>query len=415
MTSRNRVSRRSFLLAAAAVPFSAAATERIPGANERIRIGMIGCGQRGMELMDRLTQGPVSHLAEISAVCDVFKPHRDRAATLFSARAFSRWEDLASSRDVDAVVICTPDHWHAPIAVGAMQCGKDVYCELPMALCLKDAKSVRDTAAATGRVLQVGADTAGHGRWEQGRHLVQSSAIGKVVWCQGDYPGCDNASRPAPPGRIDHDTLDWTAFSGRPDTALDPERFVSWNKYWEYSGGPFVARYAEELAGLLTAVGLDLPERVSAAGGVYADDGRETPDCFVMTAEYADGHTIVLASSLGQGRVQYPIIRGTHGTMELHPDGVSVIADMNGLPSQAPRKRDLASEASVDLVADWLDAIRSRRKGLCDEQLAYAITVPVCMALEAYHGRTTLAFDAKAELAVPAQRRALRAGAALYA
>jgi predicted dehydrogenase len=412
------VTRRSFLAATAAaavsVPRAAAAWDRVDGANETIQIGVIGMGRRGVELARELTARTESQRCRIVAVSDIYAPHKDRARALGRVNIYHDWQDLVARDDIDAVVIATPDHWHAPMAITAMEAGKDVYCEAPMTRTLEEATAFRDTAAATNRVVQVGARRTSQGQWYAAREVIAAGNLGHLNWCQSSYRPGEAARRSSAPGPVNAPDLDWQAFQGNtPQRPFDPHRFLAWRAYWDYSGGMATDLLYDKLAPLIMIGGVDLPERVSAAGGVYVRDGREVPDTFVMTCEYTSGLKIVLAASMTQARGLPAVVRGREATLYL--DGRTVVAEAEYAHRDIFEARfGTATRVTIpaprrkEHLDNWLDAIRSRRRCACDAELAYRTMVAVGMGVEAYRRRQTLAFDRNSGRAVPSSTRRLR-------
>ncbi len=403
MNANRSMSRRSFLAwTAAAAPLAASRTARASSANDTVRIGLIGCGARGLELLERAK----AHGGAVTAVCDVFEPRRQRAEALAQARAHTDWRSVLDRKDLDAVIVATPDHWHAAMAVAAMESGKDVYCETPMAHTLEEAKAFRDAALRTRRVVQIGAERASHPQWAAAAELVRSGAVGTLVWSQGGYarPGAAETPAPRENAIATPATLDWQAFLGSsPAREFDPHRFYHWRNYWDYSSGAATEALYDKLAALLIATGERMPERVSAAGGVYTRDGREAPDTFVMSAEYPGGHTIVLASSMANDYGLPAVIRGERATLELRGDSIKIVPELsNGEPAETIR---VAS--GPDHLGQWLDCIRSRESCACDAALGYHATVAMTMAAEACRTARTLRYDAATETVFPETGRVI--------
>lgn len=397
MSTNGRMTRRGFLAVAAAAAGTAGALRPArAGANDAVRVGCIGAGARGTALLAELRERPD---VRIAAVCDVFAPRRERAEALSGAKASRDWTELIARNDIDAVVVATPDHWHAPMAIAAMEAGKDVYCERPMALDAAQARAFRDTALRTGRVAQIGVQEASEGQWHTAREVVASGRLGAIRWSQGSYATI--APEPSAHEAVAPGSIDWEAFLGpAPARPFEPDRFFGWRKYWDYSGGIATDLHYHKLVPLLLALGADFPERVSAAGGVYLRDGREVPDCFVMTAEYAAGHTVVLASSVAARQPQPAVIRGEGAT--LYAEGGRVRLVPEGRESD---ETVLPAKALPDHVSDWIDCIRTRRTPACGVELAYRAMAAVATGVQAYREGRTLAWDRRTQVAVAAAAR----------
>ena len=148
------VTRRTFS-AASALALTAAAASRVLGANEKTRLGFIGVGNRGSQLLDAFTQ---LNDIQVAAVCDIYKPYLDRADQRFAGKAatFTDFRKLIDSKEIDAVVVATPDHWHAIQTVTACRAGKDVYCEKPLSITVREGRRMVEVARETKRIVQVG-------------------------------------------------------------------------------------------------------------------------------------------------------------------------------------------------------------------------------------------------------------------
>jgi predicted dehydrogenase len=377
---RALISRRRFLGFAAAAGFAPAFVSRNAAAAVRLRLGLIGFGRQGRELF---AQANATGDVEVAAVADVFEPHRALAQSS-KADVYAHWQEMISRKDLDGIMIAAPDHWHAPMAIAAMEAGKDVYCEPPMALRKEDARAVFDCARRMDRRLQVGVPELAEDQWRQAAGLIREGRIGRVVWAQGGYGNSDQNSA-APLGPVNADTLDWHAFHGGVDGGFDAQRFVAWRNYWDYSGGAATETLYGKLAALMVAVGAELPATVSAAGGVYAGDGREAPDSFVMHADYNRGHTIVLASSMARKKDIPAIIRGEEGSIEFLGDRIRITPE-----STSGEPTDIAVPARPSLLAEWTGCIRTRRTCSCNEDIGHKTTVAIAMALDAYRLEKTM-------------------------
>ncbi len=391
MPGKTRISRRQLLgMSAGAV---ATVVARNAHACDTLEIGVIGCGRQGMVLLEDLVDRPS---VRVSAVCDVFAPHRQRAQALSHAQAYHCWEDVVARPELDAVVIATPDHWHADMAIGAMKAGKAVYCGTPMARTALEARHVRDCAVAMNCAFQVGATRTSQEQWRAARDVIRSEKIGPVLWSQGRYgvrvgrrAASDVSAQPVTP-----QNLDWDRFLGTaPSHAFSPERFTHWRNYWDYSAGVAAEHHYGELAPLLFAIGCDTPERVSAAGGLYAEDGRETPDTLVMTAQYGSGTTIVVAGSTapeadtGYRAPDLPAVaRGREATVYFEDSRIRVVPEDHC----DAREITIRTRTASDHIGNWLDAIRGKATCACDAELGYRTLVAVDMAVEAYRQRRTV-------------------------
>jgi predicted dehydrogenase len=306
---------------------------RVIGANDRINIGLIGCGGRGSSDAESFTKyGADNNSAcQIVAVCDVYEKRKREAADRYHAKGFTDYRELLALSEVDAVIVATPDHWHAQVAMDAMGQGKDVYLEKPMCHTIDEVRQLVDTVHETKRVLQVGSQTTSADQWWKAKKAIADGMIGKMIMSQGSYhrnsiegewnwPIDANAG---PDGRGD-DHIDWDMWLGpAPKRAFDADRFFRFRKYWDYSGGIATDLFFHVVAPL--NICWDKPQYPSkgmASGGIYAfKDEREVPDTFHLLAEYPEGHSLVLSSSMANSQHIPGLIRGHEGTITMVPNG----------------------------------------------------------------------------------------------
>ncbi len=348
----------------AAFAVAAASYGRILGANDVVGIGIIGLGNISRGHLAEFTQNPDS---KITAVCDIYAPRLDAGVTQTGAKGYRRFEDLLADKAVDAVIICTPDHWHAPMAIAAMQAGKDVDVEKPMSLTIDEARQMVRTAEETQRILAVDSEHMAHGIWEPARELVAAGLLGKLLWSQTSrsrntreppwsYPIDDGASP---------DNLDWEAFLGSaPKTPFSKERFFRWRRYRDYSGGIATDLFYHHVTPLVHVLGREFPVRAVSAGGhsVVPESIMEVPDVFHIALDFPSRHTLVCSGSL-QNSVELPIVvRGNEAN--IHLEGSHLRPDRIRLVPEEPyidgfKERVVAS--GLDAMGTWLEEKRTLR------------------------------------------------------
>ena len=251
------------------------------GANDRIRVGIIGCG--GMGRSDWRTFLGEPDVVPV-AVCDVYVPFRERAAAMCKEKvdAYPDFRRLLDRSDIDAVIIATPDHWHALLTVTACQAGKDVYVEKPLSLTVREGRSMVDAARKHQRIVQVGAQQRSGEHYATAVRLIQEGALGNIHkisanWTRNMMPGF----RPRELRSGLTSALDWDMWLGpAPYVPFDPLRFAyNWRWFWDYSGGQMTNWGAHSLDIARWALGAKAPAAVTAFGGRYElKDGGETPD-----------------------------------------------------------------------------------------------------------------------------------------
>ncbi len=280
----DKIERRDFvktmgLAAGATVALRHNVHGNIPGSNDRINIGCIGVGGRGTSVMKwAMEVGSTTRPAKIVAVCDTYQKRVNNAQKISGAElATLDYREVLARKDIDAVIIATPDHWHAPIAIEAMRAGKDVYLEKPMTRTVEEAKKVYEVTKATGRVLQVGSQTTSSDQWWKARKAIEDGMIGQLLMSQGSYhrnsiegewnwPIDKNAG---PEGKGE-DFIDWKMWLGNaPKRSFDADRFFRFRKFWDYSGGIATDLFYHVVAPLNICWGEpQFPHKVTASGGI---------------------------------------------------------------------------------------------------------------------------------------------------
>ncbi len=415
---------------------SSKASGRIIGANDRINIGVIGVGGRGSsDARDFAKFGADTGACQVVAVADCYQKRVNRAKeALKISDGYLDYREIINRKDIDAVVVATPDHWHAKIALEAMDHGKDVYCEKPMVHTLEEVKQMINTVKETGRVVQVGSQTTSADQWWKAKKAIADGAIGKMIMSQGSYHRnsvdgewnykIDEAAGPEASGE---DYIDWKMWLGpAPKRAWDADRFFRFRKYWDYSGGIATDLFFHVVAPLNICWDKpQYPHKVMASGGIYGGPAfeykREVPDTFHLVAEYSEGHSLVLSSSMANNTHIPGLIRGhggtiimvEHGQFEGRTDNIILrpqtrpIRDANGQTTWKPIVEDYkfgVDEQKIPVeqynsmtahINNFLDCMRTRKKPHCDVETAACAQVLITMAVESYRQGKVLYFDEK--------------------
>lgn len=439
--SDGRLGRRQFVKSAVGAGVTVGAMgptvfaqESVRGANDRINVAMIGTGGRGMSVMRWVmeTGGQIEPLprgfgppppppdpalaARVVAVCDVYEKRKRAAQKLAECEGTLDWREVLDRKDVDAVVIATPDHWHARQAIEAMKKGKDVYLEKPVTHTIEEARKVAEAVKQTGRVLQVGSQTTSSDQWWQARKAIQDGMIGDLIQSQGSYHRnstegewnwkIDPAAGPTASGE---DYVDWKMWLGdAPSRPWDPDRFFRFRKYWDYSGGIATDLFYHVMAPLNIAWGqAQFPHKVMASGGIYAFHDREVPDTFALMAEYPRGHSLVLSSSMANDTHIPGLLRGREGTITMVPEGrfEGRVDYITVTPQPIARQKfkekygtiqvQLETEPRESHMANFLRCVKSRQKPVLDADTAYAAMVTIGMSVQSYREGRVLYFDAQ--------------------
>lgn len=393
------LTRREFQAAAVAV--SAASYAQVPGANERLRLGVIGCGGMATAHMNRLVEMREPDNLEIVAVSDVYQPRLEKAAALTGGKPMKDYRQLLDDKSIDYVLIATPEHWHGKMILDALDAGKHIYTEKPMTKTVAEAQAVlKKLNTVPKQKLQVGVQGMSDESYEVAKTYVDKGVLGKVVMAQIDYSRnhrgdfwAYDIDKDARPG----ENLDWNAWLGSaPKRPFDPERFFRWRRYWDYSGGIASDLFVHRVTRIIKALGLMFPERAVATGGKFqfADSVAEIPDTFNALLDYPGGPTVQLVSSMANDTPVQHLLRGHRATLEftrtgftITPQGLyrkemePIVYEKKGAESVVPHHRNLHA------------AIRRGDPLKCDAQLGYYGVVACEMTVTSFRKRQYLSWD----------------------
>ncbi len=365
MQERDGSSRREFIARAAGASVAAGAAVRrataqgsAKGANEIIQLGVIGLGNNGRGHLRGLDS--LANLARVAAVCDIYKPRLEQGVAMTGAKGYHNYEDLLADPDIDAVIISTPDHWHAQMAIDAMRAGKDVDVEKPMALTIEEARRMVEVAKETGRILAVDSEHTAHGIWKVAKEAVDGGALGKLLWSQTSRSR--NSTEPPWNYKLEEEAtpenIDWERWLGPTEKVpFDRERFFRWRKYFEYGGGIATDLYVHHLTPLVKVTSAGFPERAVGAGGnwFYGKETIEVPDTFVMALDYPNQQTIVVGGSLANS-VEMPIvIRGHEANILFFGSDHKRPAYLHIQPEAAFAEKVRARVEELGIEGRWLE------------------------------------------------------------
>ncbi len=404
------------------------------GANDKINVAAIGVGGRGGFDAGTVVRLGESSGAQLVAVCDVYEKRKKAVAERLKCEGYTDYREVLARSDVDAVIVATPDHWHARIALEAMERGKDVYLEKPMTHTIAEAKQLVDKAKETKRIIQVGSQTTSAAHWHLAKKYIADGAIGKMVMSQGSYHRNNPRGEwnyriepeAGPEGKGD-DHIDWETWLGpaakRP---FDADRYFRFRKYWDYSGGIATDLFFHVVAPLnICWAEPEFPTKVMASGGIYGgpifEEKREVPDTFHVVAEFPGKHSLVLSSTMANSRHIPGLIRGRLGTITMVDNGMFE-DEHNDHITLSPERRTIddayrAKFGDKDVViplgdkvvrtddihmANFLDCVRTRQKPTLDVETAYRVQVTISMSVQSYREGRALYWDARRQEAVPA-------------
>lgn len=297
--------------------------------NNNVQIALIGAG--GMGSGDARMSSSLPGV-KLVAVCDIYDGRLERAREVWGSGLFTTrdYREILSRKDVDAVIVATPDHWHARITTDALNAGKDVYCEKPMVQKIAEGKSVIEAQQKSGRILQIGSQYASSVVFQKAAELLKQGAIGELnmVAAHLDRNSALGAWQYSIPPDASPQNIDWDRFLGNaPKRPFEPIRLFRWRNYKDYGTGVAGDLYVHLLTGLHVVTGVKGPERIFASGGTrFWKDGRDAPDVMLATMDYP-GFTLALRVNFASGGVTESFgIRfiGSEGTMEVDMDTVKL-------------------------------------------------------------------------------------------
>jgi predicted dehydrogenase len=305
------------------IPVFPSALPKPAGPNERVNLGFIGFGIRGNILLEAAKETQQANLVE---VCDCYQGHLERAKERTEGKVatnFAQYKKLLERKDIDAVIVATPDHWHRSIVLDALSAGKDVYIEKPMTQRIEDGPAIIQAAQKHNRMVQVGSQWVSSDQHKKAREIVISGKLGKVTKVTASYnrnSSTGSWNYPIPMDLQDGVNFNWKEWLGpAPKVAYSPERVFRYRKYWDYSGGISTDLFVHLITSINFIMGAEMPKSVVANGGVlHRHDGREVPDTLDALFDYGTfcvnmAGTFNSASTAGEG-IQF---LGTEGSLSI--------------------------------------------------------------------------------------------------
>ncbi len=398
------LSRRDFARAAGGAVLTARAYARVSGAGERLRAAVIGCGGMGTAHVRTLVKMREADNVEILAVCDVFDQRAESAARLTGATPYRDYRRVLDNKEIDYVVIATPDHWHFRMTMEAAEAGKHIYCEKPMTHNVEEAKKVVARIRA-GRVkMQVGVQGMSDDSYETAYRYVQEGVLGDVVLAQIDYSRNyrgDFWTGPLDPEARPGVNLDWNAWLGpAPKRAWDPERYFHWRRYWDYSSGIASDLFIHRVTRIIKALGLQFPERGVGCGGKwhFRQSPAEVPDTFNILLDYPGGPTVVLVSSMANDTPVDHVLRGHKATLEFTRTGFVIRPQRLYAGEVKEVVHQNTGGEDIELHhRNLMRAIRVNEPLKCDCELGYYGVVACQMGVQSWRKRKYALWDPRRE------------------
>ena len=364
------------------------------GANDRVRIGVIGTGGRAMQHMDHLVSKPQNAVqggivqwktkpvsgAQVVAVADVYEPHRNRAAARAGPKTakFPDYRKLLEQKDVDAVIIAAPDHWHKQMLIDALAAGKDVYVEKPVTHALEEGPEEIQAVEKSGRIVQTGTQQRSWPHYVQGKQILASGALGVVRLVEAFWfmnYGPRGAMGKIPPQQTPPPDLDWNAWLGSaPAQPFNQMKFRVWRQFWDFGGGNLADLMSHAIETVHWYMECDTPASAVGIGHAY-DWPYECPDNLGCTLEYPKGFLVTYAGCHTMGMDFGSIIfHGSKATLEISRAALALYEEDRGRgwPKFNRTERrwrpepkvyvESEYEGTADHLQNWLECIRSRKE-----------------------------------------------------
>jgi len=413
--SQKQIERRDFLKQAAA---SAAIgltlpTGRVLGANDRVRLGIIGPGARGQEIMKEALRQPN---VEFIAAADVYTRRHEEVKKLApGAKTFTDHRRLLELKDVDAVLVATPLHCHARHFLDTIAAGKDLYSEKTMTWSIEEAEACREAAKRSDRVITIGLQHQSSGELVDAKQWLKDGLVGKIThietWMSRNTPrGKGQWVRPVP-SDCTAQNVDWNAFlNGRSPRPFDGYKFINWRLYWEFSGGNVTENMVHQIAWTMRALDLPVPTAAYMSGGVFSEkDGREVPDTIAVTFDFPDDLVLTWQSTFSNSH--YGIgdrLLGSHGTIERLAGSTEMVTgkSQSGLryyPEKANRKDGVVLEGQSkerNHMGNFIDCVRSRKEPNAPVEIGYRSAVAAHMANLSYRHKQRVTFETAKQMAL---------------
>jgi predicted dehydrogenase len=405
--SDNQIARRDFIKQAA---IGTAAMmmypSRVLGANDRVRVGMIGVGGRGQELLRQVIAVPN---AELVAVADIY-PRRFDEAKRFAPnlRTFSDHRQLLEQKDIDAVIVASPLHIHAHHFLDTLAAGKDLYSEKTMTWSIPEADQCLNAAKNSDRVVQIGLQHVSDGSLADTRQWIKDGVVGKVTMVESwmsrnSRHGQPQWVRPVP-SDVTPSNVNWEAFlNGRPSQPFDANKFINWRLFWEFSGGNVTENMVHQMSWIMTALDLPIPTAAFMTGGVFSEkDGREVPDTIIVTLDFPQDFVLTWQSTFSNSH--YGLgehILGSDGTIEHVAGEQNMVTGKSEsairyFPEKVNRKEGTAVVGNTpdqNHMANFIDCVRSRQTPNASVDIGYRSAIAAHMANLAYRRKERITLE----------------------
>jgi len=401
------INRRKFLgIAASGAAWLACPPDRVLGANDRVRIGLIGAGGRGQEL---LKQALALANVECVAIADVYKRRHDEARQIVQgASAVDDHRRVLDRKDVDAVLVASPLHIHARHFLDTLAAGKDLYCEKTMTWSIAEAEQCLAAAKRSSRVVTVGLQHQSSGALADAKQWIKDGLVGKITqveaWMSRNTPhGKGQWVRAVPPDCI-AENVNWQLFlNGRAVQPFNPYKFINWRLFWEFSGGNVTENMVHQIAWIMRALDLTTPTTAYMSGGVFSEkDGREVPDTIAVTLDFPNDLVVTWRSTFSNNH--YGLgeqLLGSDGTIERVMGTTDMVTGETGTairyyPERANRPDGVAlrgESPDQNHMANFIDCVRTRKQPNAPVEIGYRSAIAAHMANMAYRQKQRVTLE----------------------
>lgn len=351
--------RRSFLIASG---LTALSSSRAFGANEKIRIGVIGAGGRMGQLLASADASGVPF--EIAAVSDVYAPRREQVKTRANATTATThmdYREVIDNKTLDAVLIATPDHWHVRIAAAALASGKDVYLEKPVTHTLEEGATLQKAVRSSKQVLQCGMQQRSWSHFRNAVNLIQGGTLGSVTQVRTYW--WQNYGFSWVPKPVDTAQLDWNQWlGGAPQQPFSIEKFFRWRWFWNFGGGAMTDLFTHWIDVVHWAMKSDEPSTAFMLGDKYTYKTWDCPDTVQAAFRYPGFDVVyegMMASSIDDGGLEF---RGAEATLKISRSGMSVYREGVKGDRNPILKEESFEDGTIDHVKNFFDCMRTRKE-----------------------------------------------------
>ncbi len=341
-----------------AAGLTASAATRAFGSNDSIHVGVIGCGGRMRDLLHSADQAGGYDLV---AACDVYAPRRDevRERTDGMASTHLDYRELLDQKNVDAVIVASPNHWHVRMACDALAAGKDIYLEKPVTHTIEEGQVLTQAARQSNRILQCGMQQRSWIHFQSAVELIQGGNIGRITQIRTYWYQNYQRERPGIP--IETSLLDWTRWLGSaPQQPFTEEKFRRWRWFWDFGGGAMTDLFAHWIDVVHWAMKSSEPQLVQTLGDRYVFEEWQCPDTIQSALRYPGfevGYEGTMVSSIDDGGLEF---RGTKATLKIDRSGFGIYREGAGKENPILKERS-AFDGTISHMQNFFDCVRDRK------------------------------------------------------